>query len=40
LNGKVIQEAIFLGVKKYGYWYLDDSNNKVEASVFAGVKRN
>jgi DNA polymerase type B, organellar and viral len=40
LNGKVIKEALFLGLKKYGYWYLDDNNNKIEASVFAGVKRN
>lgn len=40
LNGLSIGEAYFLGVKKYGYWYLDDNNNKVEASVFAGVKRN
>ena len=40
LNGKVIQEGLFLGIKKYGYWYLDDNNNKIEASVFAGVRRN
>ena len=40
LNGKVIKEGLFLGIKKYGYWYLDDNNNKIEASVFAGVKRN
>lgn len=39
LNGKFIKEALFLGVKKYGYWYID-GKNKVEASVFAGVKRN
>jgi hypothetical protein len=40
LNGKVIQEGLFLGLKKYGFWYLDDFNNKIESSVFAGVKRN
>jgi hypothetical protein len=40
LNGKIIQEGFFLGIKKYGYWFLDDNNNKIEASVFAGVKRN
>lgn len=40
LNGKIIQEGLFLGVKKYGYWYYDDNGNKVDASVFAGVKRN
>jgi hypothetical protein len=36
----LIQEGLFLGLKKYGYWYLDDDGNKVESSVFAGVKRN
>jgi hypothetical protein len=40
LNGKIIQEGIFLGLKKYGYWYQDDNGSKVEASVFAGVKRD
>jgi hypothetical protein len=40
LNGKTIKEGLFLGLKKYGYWYLDDNNNKVEKSVFAGVKRD
>jgi len=46
LNGKVIPatlEGIFLGLKKYGYWYYakaDANNNKVEASIFAGVKIN
>jgi hypothetical protein len=40
LNGLTIQEGIFLGVKKYGYWFLDEINNKIERSVFAGVKRD
>jgi hypothetical protein len=40
LNGVTIQEGLFLGIKKYGYWFLDKDGNKVEASVFAGVKRN
>jgi hypothetical protein len=40
LNGKIIQEGIFLGIKQYGYWYYDDSNNKIEKSVFAGVQRD
>lgn len=40
LNGLFIQEALFLGLKKYGYWYLDKDNNRIEQSVFAGVKRN
>ena len=40
LNNKVIQEAYFFGIKQYGYWFLDDFNNKIEQSVFAGVTRN
>jgi DNA polymerase type B, organellar and viral len=40
LNGLTIQEGLFLGLKKYGYWYLDKDGNRIEASVFAGVKRN
>jgi hypothetical protein len=39
LNGKVIKEAYFLGLKQYGYTYLLDGNT-VEKSVFAGVKRD
>jgi hypothetical protein len=40
LNGKIIEEAYFLGIKQYGYWYLDENNVKVEKSIFAGVTRN
>lgn len=40
LNGKVIKEAYFLGIKQYGYYYLDDNNEIIEKSVFAGVTRN
>lgn len=40
MNGIVIQEALFLGPKKYGYWYIDEIGNKVEKSVFSGVPRN
>ena len=40
MNGIVIQEACFVGPKKYGYWYYDKDGNKVEKSVFAGVPRN
>lgn len=25
LNGILIKEAIFLGIKQYGYWYLDST---------------
>ncbi len=40
LKGKVIEEGLFLGVKKYGYWYYGDDGNKITSSVFAGVKRD
>ena len=40
LKGLTIQEGLFLGLKKYGFWYLDESGNKIESSIFAGVKRN
>jgi len=40
MKGVIIQEALFLGPKKYGYWYLDNEGNKVEKSVFAGVPRD
>ena len=40
MKGIVIQEACFVGPKKYGYWYIDEIGNKVEKSVFAGVPRN
>jgi predicted nuclease of predicted toxin-antitoxin system len=28
LSGGVIKEAYFLGIKQYGYWYLDSGNNR------------
>jgi hypothetical protein len=40
LDGNVIKEAYFLGIKQYGYYYLDSNNNKIENSVFAGVPRD
>ena len=40
LNGSVIKEAYFLGIKKYGYWYLDNDGQRIEQSVIAGVPRN
>jgi len=39
LEGKLIQEGFFLGIKQYGYWY-KDGYSKIERSVFAGVSRN
>lgn len=40
LNGLVIKEAYFLDIKKYGYYYLDKFNNKIEKSVISGVERD
>nr|YP_009710784.1 DNA polymerase type B [Amanita thiersii]QFZ98733.1 DNA polymerase type B [Amanita thiersii] len=40
LGGKLIKEAYFFDIKKYGYWYEDNNKLKVEKSVFAGLKRN
>jgi len=40
LDGIVIKEAYFLGIKQYGYKYIDDNNNTIEKSVFAGVPRD
>ena len=40
LNGLTVKEAYFLGIKKYGYQYLDKDNKLVTKSVFAGVSRD
>jgi hypothetical protein len=40
LNGCVIKEAFIFDIKKYGYWYIDDNNRKIEKSVIAGVPRD
>ena len=40
LNGLLIKEAYFLGVKKYGYWYLDEFGNRIEKSTIAGIPKN
>lgn len=39
-NGIKIDEAYFLGNKKYGYTYFNKDNNKIEMSVFAGARRD
>ncbi len=39
LDGNIIKEAYFLGIKQYGFWYLKD-NIKIEKSVWAGITRN
>ena len=40
LKGKTIQKVIFLGPKRYGYWFYDENNNRIEKSVYAGVERD
>ena len=40
LDGLLIKEAYFLGIKQYGYWYLDRQGNRIEKSVFSGVERD
>jgi hypothetical protein len=40
MNGLIIKEGLFLGIKQYSYWYLDSKEKRIEKSVFAGVKRN
>lgn len=40
LDGGVINEAYFLGIKKYGYTYTDSEGNLLNKSVIAGYERN
>lgn len=40
LEGNIIEEAYFFGIKQYGYYYFNKKNEKVEKSVFAGIKRD
>jgi len=40
LKGLTIKEGYFLGIKKYGYKYLDADNNLVTKSTFAGIEKN
>ena len=40
LNGLLISEAYFLGIKQYGFWYTDVNGSRIEKSVWAGVTRN
>ena len=39
LDGKIISEAVFIDIKKYGYKY-SDNNQIIERSVIAGVPRD
>lgn len=40
LNGLIIKEAYFLGIKKYGFQYLDKSGDLITRSVFAGIQKD
>jgi hypothetical protein len=40
LNGLTIKQGCFLGIKKYGYQYLDKNNTLVTKSTFAGIEKN
>lgn len=41
LSGNIISKAYFLGIKQYGYCYIDNKTNKlISKSVFAGVERD
>jgi hypothetical protein len=40
LNGSIIEEGYFFGIKQYGFYFKDSNGNKIERSVFAGVERN
>lgn len=39
LNGNVIKEAYFLGIKLYGYYY-EENDKIIEKSTFVGVPKN
>ena len=40
MKGIIINELLVLGCKQYGYYYFDKDGNRVEKSIWAGVKRN
>lgn len=40
LNGCIIEEGYFLGIKQYGYYYFDSKGDRIEKSVFAGIIRD
>jgi hypothetical protein len=40
LKGLTIKEAYFLDIKQYGYWFNNSEGERIEKSVFSGVKRN
>lgn len=40
LGGATIDEALFLGIKQYGYTYKDPEGKQIDKSVWAGVERD
>jgi hypothetical protein len=40
LKGLTIKEAYLLGIKKYGYQYLDKDNKLVTKSTFYGIEKD
>lgn len=40
LEGHIISEAYFFGIKKYGFKYTDNEGNIINKSVFAGIERD
>ena len=40
MNGIIINKGLFLGIKKYGYQYLDAKGNLIDKSVISGVERD
>lgn len=40
LEGHMISEAYFFGIKKYGFKYTDNEGNIINKSVFAGIERD
>jgi hypothetical protein len=40
MNGIIIKQFISKGPKRYAYWFLDDTNQRIERSVYAGLERN
>ena len=40
LDGLIIDRALFLGIKQYGFQYINNSGILTTKTVFAGVKRD
>ena len=40
MNGLIISKGLFLGIKKYGYQYMNNENKLIDKSVISGVERD